>query len=210
MSHIGYVILSCKPFLKTRAAWQQNTWLSKVPQDSYMFLTGAIGSTEPNVVNTNLADSHETCPKRYYQYIQQNTMSKYDWVVFVDDDTYVFHERLKKLLEGLDPSKRHYVGNVVTWPVMYMCGGAGFALSRAAYAALREYLLITPREKMQFHEKADVSMGMWLKCIDGLVRIDSNLFNTSTHTHCESSKPDVAISYHYVTEELFGLYGGMS
>ena len=207
MVSVGYIILSCKPFLQTRAKWQRETWLSKVPQDSYVFLTGAIGSNEPNVVNMNVADSYESCPWRYYQYIQQNTMSKYDWVVFPDDDTFIFPERLNKLLEGLDPNKSTYVGRELTWPIMYMSGGAGFALSRSAYSALREYLLVTPREKLEFHESGDVTMGVWLKWIDGLERVNSNLFNGSSHTHGESSTMDVAISYHYVTEELFKVYG---
>jgi len=209
MVSVGYIILSCKPFLKTRAKWQRETWLSKVPQDSYVFLTGAIGSNEPNVVNMNLADSYETCPYRYYQYIQQNDMSKYDWVVFPDDDTFIFPERLHSLLEGLDASKRQYVGRALTWPIMYMSGGASFALSRAAYAALREYLLVTPREKIEFHKNGDITMGLWLKYIDSVERVDSHLFNGSPHTHGESSKTNVAISYHYVTEDLFTMYGGI-
>ena len=210
MVSVGYIILSCKPFLQTRAKMQRETWLSKVPQDSYVFLTGAISSNEPNVINTNLADSYETCPKRYYQYIQHNVMNAYDWVMFVHDDTFIFPERLNKLLEGLDPSKRQYVGHELTWPIMYMSGGAGFALSRSAYSALREYLLVTPREKLEFHESGDATVGLWLKYIDGLERINSTLFNCNPHTHGESSKTDVAISYHYVTEELFKVYGGMS
>jgi hypothetical protein len=210
MVSIAYVILSCKPFLKTRAKWQQDTWLSKVPQDSYVFITGAIGSNEPNVVNINVADSHETCPRRYYQYIQQNDMSKYDWVTFIHDDTFIFHERLKKLLEGLEANKQQYIGSEVSWPVMYMCGGAGFVLSRKAYSALREYLLVTQSENVEFHNSSDVTMGLWLKNIDGLQRVNSKLFNSSTHTHGESSKMDVAISYHYVTEELFTMYDGIS
>jgi hypothetical protein len=210
MISVGYIILSCKHYLNTRVKWQRETWLSKVPQDSYVFLTGAIGSNEPNVINMNLADSYETCPQRYYQYIQQNTMSKYDWVVFAHDDTFIFPDHLKKLLEGLDHTRRQYVGRELNWPIMYMSGGAGFVLSRSAYAALREYLLVTPREKIEFHERGDVTMGLWLKWIDGLVRVDSKLFNTSIHTHGDSSKTDLAISYHYVTEELFVLYGGVS
>jgi len=243
MVSVGYIILSCKPFLKTRAKWQRDTWLSKVPQDSYVFLTGAIGSTEPNVVCMNDNDSYESCPERYYQYIKQNEMSKYDWVVFPDDDTFIFPERLHKLLEGLDYNKRIYLGrkgilklvyipskmsipitqdayntllrlNVVTpnegthLDVVYMSGGAGFALSRAAYAALREYLLSTPKEAVKFHGNGDVTMGLWLSCIDALESINCTRLNSHDKDD-ESSKTDVAISYHYVTQELFTMYGKM-
>jgi len=243
MCSIGYIILSCKPFLKTRAKWQRDTWLSKVPQDSYVFLTGAIGSTEPNVICMNDNDSYESCPERYYQYIKETDMSKYDWVVFPDDDTFIFPERLHNLLQELDHTKRMYIGrqaimelvyipNRMSIPItrdaynnlvalnaispnegthldfVYMSGGAGFVLSRATYTALREYLLSTPKEEIKFHGNGDVTMGLWLKFIDTIEAINCTRLNPH-NLDDESSKTDVAISYHYLNEELFMMYGKM-
>ena len=243
MVSVGYIILSCKPFLQTRAKWQRETWLSKVPQDSYVFLTGDICSTDPNVVCMNTNDQYESCPERYYQYIKQNEMSKYDWVVFPDDDTFIFPERLHKLLEELDNTKCIYVGregilnlvylkdkinipitqdayntllrlNVVTpnegtcVDVVYMSGGAGFALSRATYTALREYLLATPKDAIKFHGNGDVTMGLWLKNIDTLETINCTRLNPHNKDD-EISITDVAISYHYLDEDLFKMYGKM-
>jgi hypothetical protein len=50
-------------------------------------------------------------------------------------------------------------------------------------------------------------MGAWIKLIPDIKLINSNKFNGSPHTHHESTKTDVAFTYHYVTEELFKTYG---
>lgn len=197
-----YIVLSCEQYLKTRARWQRDTWLPTIP--SFVFLTGAIQTTEPNVFPTSAHDGYDSCPTRYFQYIREHDLSD-DWVIFADDDTFMFPCRLESYLKTLNPDRRFYIGRELNGG--YMSGGAGFVLSRAAYAALRGYLLNTPKEKVMFDRHGDVTMGLWMKELKDLNRINSNLFNCCTHTHSESSNLDTAFSYHYVTEDLFTFYG---
>jgi hypothetical protein len=88
-----------------------------------------------------------------------------------------------------------------------MSGGAGFCLTKVAYKKIRDYLLNTDRKEISFERNGDVTMGVWIKLIPNIQLINSNKFNGSPHTHHESTKTDVAFTYHYVTEELFKTYG---
>jgi hypothetical protein len=202
---IFYIILSCKQYLETRLKWQRDTWLSGI--DSYVVLTGSIGSTDPKIACMNTSDNYHSCPERYYQYIRENDLSAYDWIVFVDDDTFIFPKRFETYLESLDPSKSLFIGRTITWPTKFMSGGAGFTLSRLAYSELRDYLINTPKANIQFEENGDVSMGVWINKIAKAEYIECVELNGSTHLHSDSSKVDKAFSYHYVNEELFGVYG---
>ena len=158
---IFYIILSCKPFLETRLKWQRASWLLNI--DSYIVLTGSIGSTDPKVGCMNMGDNYESCPHRYHQYIRENDLASYDWVVFVDDDTFVFPKRLQNYLGTLDNTLALYVGHTLTHPITFMSGGAGFCLTRGAYKSLRDYLLDNPKKNIQFEKNGDVTMGVWMK-----------------------------------------------
>jgi hypothetical protein len=191
--------------LETRLKWQRASWLSNI--DSYIVLTGSIGSIDPKVACMNVGDNYESCPYRYYQYIKENDLASYDWIVFVDDDTFVFPKRLEAYLATLDNSLELYVGHILTYPITFMSGGAGFCLTKTAYKSLRDYLLNTHRKQIRFEINGDVTMGVWINLIPNIKLINSNKFNGSPHMHHKSTKTDVAITYHYVTEELFKTYG---
>jgi len=157
----------------------------------------------------NTGDGYESCPERYYQYIRKNELLMHDWIVFVDDDTFMFPKRFQAYLKGFDYSKSLYIGRTLTFPLQFMSGGAGFALSKAAYAELRKYLLSTPKEDVEFHENGDVTMGIWIEKGCKAEYIHCEYLNGSPHTYVDSCGMSEAFSYHYVTEELFRVYGGL-
>ena len=202
---IFYVILSCKPFLETRLKWQRASWLSGI--DSYIVLTGAIGSTDPKVACMNTGDGYETCPNRYYQYIRENDLSAYDWIVFVDDDTFIFPKRLENYLATQDASKSLYIGRSITWPIKFMSGGAGFALSRVAYNELKEYLTNSLKQDVEFHKNGDVTMGIWINKIAKATHVNCKYLSGNRHKENNMGALKEAFSFHYVTEELFKFYG---
>lgn len=55
------------------------------------------------------------------------------WYVFIETDTYHFWDTLFRVLGGMDPTKRHYMGTAVPAAdnVWFAYGGAGFVLSGA-------------------------------------------------------------------------------
>jgi hypothetical protein len=185
---IFYIILSCARFLETRLKWQRNSWLSGI--ESYVVLTGSINSTDPKVACMNTSDAYDSCPKRYYQYIRENDLSAYDWIVFVDDDTFIFPKRFEAYLESLDASTSLFIGRTITWPIMYMSGGAEFTLSKVAYKELRDYLIHTPKENIQFQKNGDVTMGVWINKIGLAKYVECEYLSGTAHLHkdsCEKS-----------------------
>lgn len=61
-----------------------------------------------------------------------------DWYVFFEADTYMFWDVLFRVLEKLDPSKRHYLGTAVagSYDRWFAYGGSGFVLSRGLLSDL--------------------------------------------------------------------------
>jgi hypothetical protein len=204
---ILYIILSCGPLLATRGEWQRRSWLAHIPANSYLFLTGHHDVSGANIIKMNMGDGYESCPHRYYEYIRREALEGWDWVVFVDDDTFVFPRRLEAFLSGFDAAKPLYIGRLLDWPTYFMSGGAGFCLSAAAYAQLRTYLLETARAELQFELNGDVTMGVWILANPVIERVNSRRFNGCIATHHESCPLEDGITYHYVTKELFEEYG---
>ena len=68
------------------------------------------------------------------------------WYILADDDTYLVQPSLKPLLGHLDPSKPHYLGNVVgDFRVRFAHGGSAIILSQAAIQAM----LVENRKTLQ-------------------------------------------------------------
>lgn len=198
-------MLSCGPFLRTRVEWMRRAWLAHISPESYVILTGQHDVSGTNVIKLPMGDNYESCPYRYYDYIRAEALEDWDWIVFIDDDTFIFPRRLEEYLGALNAGDSLYVGRQLDWPISFMSGGAGFCLTASAYRQLRAYLLETPREKVSFTDNGDLSLGSWIKELR-VTYVNSTRFNGCIATHWESSPLDVAISYHYVTEELVAEY----
>lgn len=62
----------------------------------------------------------------------------HDWVVFVNDNTFVILENLRHLVAGFDYNDGHYFGHAVTfWTTIYNTGQAGYVLSWGSIEAIR-------------------------------------------------------------------------
>ncbi len=203
---IAYIILSCAPYLKTRAVWQRNTWQKLVNPDDIFYIVGRTDISGEQVYGYPVGDGYELCPHKYIAFFKDKGLQEYDWLFFIDDDTFVFPKRLAAYLQEFDCTKRYYIGRELDWPELFMSGGAGFALSRSAYSALRQYINATPQDKVPIHLNGDVSMGIWMKYITDLKRVNCLNLNAAIDTHHTSSPPEKALTYHYVTEDLFAEY----
>lgn len=201
---VGYVILTCEPYLRTRAVWQRESWLKQVAPENYYYISCRAHPDDPNVVGWGTADGYDACPSKYIAFFKNMPMEEFDWIVFPDDDTFLFPKRLEAFLAGFDSTRQHYVGAFISEHDGFMSGGAGFALSAPLYKAIREYFIQTPNIPTCDH--GDVSMGMWIRnCAPGAGRVHSPLFCGIPYGN-NTPEPDVAFSYHYVTERLFKEY----
>ena len=212
---IAYIILSCAPYLKTRAVWQRNTWQKFVDPHDVYYIVGRTDISGEQVYGYPVGDGYECCPHKYIAFFKDQELPQYDWLFFIDDDTFIFPKRLITYLEGFDSTMLYYIGRELDWPELFMSGGAGFALSRPAYKALHDYICDTPQDKIPIHGNGDVSMGIWMKNVQSVNRVNCMNLNACIDGHHTSSPPEVALTYHYVTEELFAEYfkrlsGGVS
>jgi hypothetical protein len=116
----------------------------------------------------------------------------YDFYMFIDDDTFVYTDRVEEYIKGLDSSLPLYVGQKLTHePVPFMSGGAGFLLSKPLYKHLRQHL-------NAFVDKyhGDLSIGYWIANTDitGLQQIHEPRFRSQPCLH----EKNIVLTSHYL------------
>lgn len=199
---ILYVILSCEKYLKTRCIWQKKTFLLKTKYD-FVFLS-AQEDIKNNVLGWNTDDDYSSCPIKYLEFFK-NYKSDYDWYFFIDDDTFVFENRIEQLLKKYNKNEMYYIGSILLQEsILYMSGGAGFFISNSLYK-----LICNNIDKFKIFEYSDTTIG---HLINKLI-LDYNIsiinieeFNQDNHLKCGLNTLNNAITYHYVNEELFYFY----
>ena len=201
---ICYIILTCEKYLPTRGEWQKDTWLKKIGQDAYYFLS-AKPDSHNRVLGWNTDDDYKSAPVKYIEFFKntRQLLSKYDWIVMCDDDTYIYHNRLSNYLKAFNPQEKIYIG--YQWnhqPIPYMSGGAGFVLSATLYNELCDYAQKKPMKNDYY---SDLSIGWWINDIGGVRFINDEHFSPWDHTQAVF-KPNNTYTYHYVTENLFRYY----
>ena len=198
-----YIILTCENYLNTRVKWLlENCLYSVNPNDIYFLSCRKI---EPNIYGWNTADNYESCPLKYIRFFQNMTLD-YDWYYFMDDDTFIFTERLQQLLLNYDKNQPLYIGHRCenySFPI-YMSGGSGFLLTKSLYLKLIDYIRATPEQELLVSIYGDYLIGLWLSNIDKYV-ISNKLLHPTTHTN--DYELQNYVSFHYLkTEEQYKFY----
>jgi hypothetical protein len=141
---------------------------------------------------------------------------KYDWFVFIDDDTFLFESRLQNLLKPLNINECYYLGyeldHIKNEYGLYMSGGAGYVISKALYKLLFTYVKKIGINKSFMHWCDDLCIGLWIQEISKethVKQIHNNKFHVDIH-NCELELND-AITFHKVrTEKQFLFYNNIS
>lgn len=64
---------------------------------------------------------------------------KFQWVLFVYDDTFGIPENIRRMVASLDSDKGHYLGHAISfWGTTYNVGQAGYVLSQGSVRALKK------------------------------------------------------------------------
>jgi hypothetical protein len=104
---VCYIISTCTKYLDNRVINQINSFLKHIPRNDIYYLT--------KFINENLRhfcfDLTDTLEYLTYEYIDINNL--YDWYIFIDDTTFVFHNRLIKLLENYNSNENYYIGKIL-------------------------------------------------------------------------------------------------
>uniref|UniRef100_A0A915LNY2 N-acetylgalactosaminide beta-1,3-galactosyltransferase n=1 Tax=Meloidogyne javanica TaxID=6303 RepID=A0A915LNY2_MELJA len=130
---------------RERADHVEATWASHC--DKHLFISTKKDNKLP-IVNLSVPEGREFLwakTKAAFNYIYDNIdISKLEWFLKADDDTFIIVENLRKLLEKYSADSLVYFGAIfhfmdASLGQTYPSGGAGYVLSRAA---LRKFVEI--------------------------------------------------------------------
>ena len=195
---IAYIILTCRKYLPTRVVWQQLTSLKNVPKEDIYYLADT-PSEENRLFSWGAPDDYNSLPYKYY-YFFRNTNLDYDWYFLMDDDTFVYPEKLESFLSSYNPLDRVCIGKKLDhvkdqlWE--YFSGGAGTAISRALYEQLCRHLLEVNLHEAIVHWCADICVGKWVKSQSNVIEVDYDGFHTDPCQ--ENDDKTKAITFHHL------------
>lgn len=170
---ICYIISTCNKYLDTRVKYQMETFLSNVDKNDIFYLTSK-ANIEKRHFGWNCMDDSQNITWKYIHFIKNmNNILDYDWYILIDDDTFIFIDRLKSLLDNYNKDELYYIGNeldhIKKQFCLYMSGGGGYAISNGLYKLIYAYInkiginnayypLINLKE--QFCD--DLCIGIWI------------------------------------------------
>ena len=192
---ICYIILTCEKYISTRTVWQLETMLVSVPREDIYYL-GHKMVQDQRLFSWGAADDYNSLPYKFVDFFR-NTHLDYDWFILIDDDTYVYHDRISTLLSTYSPTDSISIGHVLDhiqhteWG-LYLSGGAGTVLSRTTYNKICDFLSVKERHAEVHHWCADICLGLWLKSC-GVQMIHNHQFHTDTY------RPGIDLLEHSIT-----------
>jgi hypothetical protein len=200
---ICYIILTCEKYQDTRVKWQLETMFENIDKNDIYFL-GHKMDIDNRIYNWGAADDYNSLPYKFIDFFK-NIHLEYDWYVIIDDDTYVYHDRLYKMLEQYSIDKTFCIGRLLRhiqhtpWGA-YFSGGAGTVLSRATYNAIQTHVIAHLNVNLALHCCSDICLGIWIRQLNGMVYIDSPHFHTDTYNKLYDDAKN-AITFHHLKEK---------
>jgi hypothetical protein len=209
---ICYIILTCEAYLDTRTKWQRTNCFKYTDLKDVYYLSCKPGPL--SVYGWNTIDTYESCPLKYIEFFK-NMDLEYDWYVFLDDDAFVFPDRMTKRLLNFDKTESLFIGMRYQYgKVVYMLGGGGFVLSNTSYNLIKNYVRDTVNSGSQPLKSTiwgDVTIGEWIAEIN---KNSSILFkhdvNFSIYPHKTEEELQINETFHYLKQEAqFDFYGSL-
>jgi hypothetical protein len=153
------------------------TYLKDVPTQDIYYLT-----SKPNIEKRqfgwNCMDDPKNITWKYIYFIYNMNIPQYDWYIFIDDDTFVFQNRLENLLQQYNHSDYYYIGkeldHIKNEFCLYISGGAGYAISNSLYSKLYEYVHKNGINNSYKHWCDDLCIGLWIREIENSMNIKIN------------------------------------
>jgi hypothetical protein len=201
---IAYVILTCEKYFDTRVKWQKQTSLLNVkPEDIYYL--GHKMDPDQRLYNWGASDEYNALPYKTLDFFK-NLDLDYDYYVLIDDDTYVFHDRLQLALGQFSSNSLISMGyeldHIKYEYFVYFSGGAGTVLTHALYKEVKKY--ISTCVNPIIHYCSDICVGKWLIDIKKEVqkegRVMTEIHNCNFHPEYYRQTDDIskAITFHHL------------
>ena len=218
---ICYIISTCNKYLETRVKFQMETMLKNVNREDIYYLT-----SKPDIENRQFGwysmDDTQNITWKYIHFIY-NMNIDYDWYIFIDDDTFVYENRLKNLLTKYNSNENYYIGNeldhIKNEFCLYMSGGAGYAISKSLYAYITDYVrkigvneAYSPLINLREQWCDDLCIGIWIQEIaktNKVIQLNNVLFYIGIHKN-ESQLTDAITFHKVITKEQYDFYTSIS
>ena len=210
---ICYIISTCDKYLETRVKYQMEIMLKNVPKSDIFYLTSKMDA-EKRQFGWNCMDDEKNISWKYIYFMYHMKIFYYDWYIFIDDDTFVFQERLENLLHNYNCNDYYYIGkelnHIKNKFCLYMSGGAGYAISKALYMKMHLYVHTNGINNSFKHWCDDLCIGLWIQeisKIEGSIvhQLNNDLFHLELHKNSNELKD--AITFHKVmTLETYHFY----
>jgi hypothetical protein len=214
---VCFIIPTCEKYFETRVKYQEDAFLKYVNKEDIYYLTYASDLEKRHFGWEYIEDTHLNTTWKYVNFFyHMNITELYDWYVFIDDDTFVFLDRLYSLLQRYDYNLYYNIGkqldHVVDQCGLYMSGGAGSVLSRPLYSKIVNFIRNNGNIENSFwHYADDICIGRWVQEIQktyAVILIDHKDFHNIKHTNEEEL--ETAITFHNVyTKDEFDFYAGL-
>jgi hypothetical protein len=172
-----------------------NTFLKDVNKEDIFYLTSR-SNHEKRQFGWNTMDDSQNITWKYIHFIKNmNNILHYDWYIFIDDDTFIFIERLQNLLKNYNKDDLYYIGyeldHIQNEFCRYMSGGGGYAISNPLYKLINNYIneiginnAYYPLINLQEQFCDDLCIGIWineLKKKHDIKQIHNPLFLIDPH-----------------------------
>jgi len=173
---ICYIISTCDKYLNTRVSYQMETVFKNINKNDIYYLTSK-SNEERRYFGWNTMDDPKNITWKYIHFIynMNGDFLDYDWYILIDDDTFVFHERLQTYLSSLNSKENYYIGcqldHIKNDFCIYMSGGAGYAISNALYKHIYNYVKLNGINNAYSHWCDDLCIGLWIKEISKNIEV---------------------------------------
>jgi hypothetical protein len=193
-----------------------DTYLKHVNKEDIFYLTSKPDETKRHY-GWHCMDDEKNITWKYIHFIyNMKFILNYDWYIFIDDDTFVFIDRLKNLLEKYDSTENYYIGNeldhIKNEYCLYMSGGAGYAISNSLYNILYKYVQKNGINNSHKHWCDDLCIGLWideLKKEHTIIQIDNKNFLIDQHKNEDDLNNSITI-HKTMTEQANNFYYNIS
>jgi hypothetical protein len=213
---ITYVILTCEKYLKERCHLIDNTWRNLIDKEDSFYFLSSIPNPEKKVLGYQDPDDYEGAPFKMMSFIKNADIDT-DWIYLCDDDTFVFPNRLRKLLQDHDASKEVCVCRLeppscdggkfkVNFCYVWPNGGAGIIMSKPFFLSLKKYMQRVKPGYMPYVKNGDISFGIWARLIkfrNWVNRSDVLLYEHPNHQRVIDAGLDKIVSTHQCRQEEF-------
>lgn len=204
---ICYIILTCDKYINNRVKHQMNTFLSNIDKNDIFYLTSNM-NIEKRYFGWGCMDDSKNITWKYIHFIyNMNKILHYDWYLFIQDDTFVFINRLNDFLANYNENNNYYIGNQVNnGECLYMSSGSGYVLSKKLYKLLYDYIKTMGINESYLDCRANLCISLLidkLKKNNIINQIDNKKFIVETE---KKTLNDAITVQNVVTKEMMYFY----